>query len=149
MDQLIEFAGNHPFLTTGTVVTAILVVMTEVRARTQGSIALAPQQAVQLINRGAVVLDTRSPELYEGGHILNARNVPLAELTATPDTAHKSKEKLLLTYCDNGISGSRATAVLRRAGFQNAFNLKGGLAAWSRENLPTVTAKPKKKKRSG
>ncbi len=148
MEQFLEFAGNHPYLTGGTVIAAVLVIVGEIRARAQGGVILAAQDAVQLINRGGVVLDTRDETRFAAGHILHARHIPLAELATAADSVHKSKEKPVLVYCDNGISGSKAVGILQHAGYQNVYNLKGGLTAWQKDNLPTVTKKDGKKKKN-
>ncbi len=148
MEQLLDFVGNHPYLSSGTVITGALLLFTEIRARKQKGIGLAPQHAVRLINSGAVVVDVRSLEQFATGHIVNARNVPFADLSSAPESVHKSKEKPILVYCDKGVSGSRAAGLLRAAGYQNAFNLKGGLAAWRQENMPTVTATASKKNKN-
>jgi rhodanese-related sulfurtransferase len=50
----------------------------------------------------------------------------------------KQKSKVLLVVCDTGTSSGRAAGTLRKAGFENAFSLKGGLNAWRTENLPVV-----------
>jgi rhodanese-related sulfurtransferase len=94
---------------------------------------------VRLINKGATILDVRKPEAYGAGHIVNARNVPLPALEADPAGAvHKAKGRALLTVCDNGSSAAKAASLLRRAGFETVFSLKGGLTSWRAENLPLV-----------
>ena len=48
----------------------------------------------------------------------------------------KWKEKPVITYCETGMTGGAAARQLGRLGFKQAFNLRGGLAAWRQENLP-------------
>jgi rhodanese-related sulfurtransferase len=80
----------------------------------------------------------RPTEAYAGGHIVNAKNIPLADIESKPDTVKKKKDKVLLTVCDSGSLARRAADVLRKAGYESAFSLQGGLAAWRTDNLPLV-----------
>jgi rhodanese-related sulfurtransferase len=150
MQRLIEFAGNHPYLVAAAVFMVVLVIVSEMRARVQGFAAIGPQDAVRLMNQGALVLDVRGREPYAAGHIGEARHVPLKDLGGSADALKKYKEKPIVTYCDNGTEGGAAARELRKLGFLKAFTLRGGLAAWQQENLPLVrgndaSGKPAKK----
>jgi rhodanese-related sulfurtransferase len=46
----------------------------------------------------------------------------------------------VIVVCDNGVASGRCSDGLRSAGFESAYSLRGGLAAWQQENLPVVTA---------
>lgn len=138
MQRLIEFAGNHPYLVSAAALMFVVVIVSEIRARVQGFAAIAPQDAVRLINQGALVLDVRGREPYVAGHIGEARHLPLKEMSGSADTLKKYKEKPIVTYCDNGNEGGAAARELRKLGFLKAFTLRGGLAAWQQENLPVV-----------
>jgi rhodanese-related sulfurtransferase len=93
-------------------------------------------QATQLMNReDALVVDVREPGEYGAGHILGARNVPLARLDGSGDLA-KRKEKPVIVYCDSGERASKAMAALRKLGFTRVVNLSGGLPGWQQAGLP-------------
>lgn len=136
MEQLVEFAGNHVLLTLALIGSFALVVATELRLKAQGLTHVSPGDAVRLINKSAHVIDVRSAEAYGSGHIANARNIELASLEADPDSIKKNKSKVLLTVCDSGLTSGKAAAVLRKAGYENSFSLRGGIQAWRAENLP-------------
>ena len=152
MQRLIEFTGNHPYLVLAAVFMLVVVIVSEIRARLQGIAAIAPQDAIRLMNQGALVLDVRGREPYAAGHIGEARHVPLKDLAGSVDSLKKYKEKPIVAYCDTGNEASLAARELRRLGFLKAFNLRGGLAAWQQENLPIVrtsdTPAPKPSKRN-
>jgi len=137
MGQIVEFAGNHVWLVTGLVVALLAVMFNELRLRAQGATHVSAADAVRLINRGALVIDVRKPEEYQTGHIVNARNVPV-ERVQQGDEINKKKDKILLAVCADGTSSWRAAGHLRKAGYENAFSLKGGLAGWRADNLPLV-----------
>lgn len=138
MGELAEHIVNHPFLATGFIVLLAAVVLFEIRQRSQGQVQVGPTQAVRLINAGAVVIDVRSADDFRQGHIVNARNIELAQIDPENALLKKQKGKILITVCDNGIVSNRAAALLRKAGFEKVFSLKGGLNAWRAESLPLV-----------
>lgn len=138
MAQLVEFANNHVWLVTGLVVALSAVMFYELRLRGQGATHVSAADAVRLINKGALVIDVRKAQEFEAGHIVNARNVGLDRLQQGDDAIKKQKNKILLTVCADGATSGRAAGLLRKAGYENAFSLKGGLAGWKADNLPLV-----------
>ena len=136
MQQLLEFITHHPYLAGAAVVAAALVLVFEARERIHSFAALSAQQAVRLMNQGALVIDLRSKELYDAGHIGDARNVPARELESQADSLKKWRDKTVITYCDSGVNGVAAARTLTKLGFTHVFNLDGGLNAWVKDNLP-------------
>jgi rhodanese-related sulfurtransferase len=136
MQQLLEYMTRHPFLVGAAVLAAIVVLAYELRARVQAFAALSSAQAVRLMNQGALVIDLRSKELFDAGHIVDARNVPAAELESQADSLKKWRERNVITYCDSGANGASAARALTKLGFTKVFNLEGGLNAWTKDNLP-------------
>ena len=104
--------------------------------RTTGGPWVSTAQATHLINReDAVVIDVREPGEFGAGHILGARNVPLAKMDGSGELA-KRKEKPVIVYCDGGERAAKAVAALRKLGFSRVVNLNGGLPAWQQAGLP-------------
>lgn len=136
MERLIEYAGNHPWLVAAAVFTALLVIVFELRARQQDFAAISPQEAIRLMNQGALVLDLRKPEEFAAGHLNGARRMDSAEILKAGETLKKYREKPLLIYCETGSLGASAARILAGQGFTKAVNLRGGLASWRAENLP-------------
>lgn len=138
MAHLLEFVNHHPWQALAVLASAFAVIFYELRLRSLGLTNVSAGTAVQLINRGAMVVDVRKSEEFAAGHIVNARNVDLATIESDPGAIKKPKTKVLLTVCDNGTVSGRAANALRKAGFESVYSLKGGLAAWRTENLPIV-----------
>ena len=136
MQRLLDFIGHHPYLAGATLLAAIAVLVFELRARVHAFAALSAMQAVRLMNQGALVIDLRSKELYDAGHIVEARHVPVAELESQADTLKKWRDKSVITYCDSGADGASAARSLMKLGFTKVFNLQGGLNAWVKDNMP-------------
>ena len=137
MGQLAEFISNHPWLTLGLVVSGIAVIAYELWLKSRGTVEIGAADAVRLINKGALVIDVRDPAAFAAGHIVNAKNVPLPEIESGTEVA-KKKNKVLVTVCDRGLNSGKAAKLLRAAGYESVFSLRGGLASWRADNLPVV-----------
>jgi rhodanese-related sulfurtransferase len=138
MGQVVEFAGNHPLLVSALIASWFAVVFYELRLRAGNVTHVSTADAVRLINKGALVIDVRKPEDYESGHIVNARNLVLERIQEDQDAVAKKKDKILLAVCANGGLSGKAASLLRKAGYPNAFSLKGGISGWRADNLPLV-----------
>ena len=146
MDRLLEFAGNNTLLVFALVASFLLVIFTELRRKASGMLAVAPTEAVKLINNDAVVLDLRSAESFSRGHIAGARNVPMDELDGHMEKLAKFRNKPVVAVCDAGITSSKAVNSLRKSGFESVYNLKGGMNAWDQVGLPVVSGKKTRSK---
>jgi rhodanese-related sulfurtransferase len=138
MQRLLEYVANHPLLVGATLLLALLAAAYEWSRARGGGQSVGPNEAVQLMNQGAVVLDVRSRDQYEAGHLIDARNVPSADLAQSVETLKKFRDKPVLTCCETGMTASAAARVLREQGFSKVASLRGGLQAWRAENLPLV-----------
>src|ERR687886_1097844 len=81
------------------------------------------------------VLDVREPHEYEVANI-GARLIPLGELPER--LIELDKDKTLAVHCKTGARSASAVKLLRDAGFENVYNVKGGITAWSEEIDPSV-----------
>jgi len=138
MDQLLDYFTKHPILAGAAVAMTFVVLAFEFRRRGVGVNAIAANDAIRLMNGGAVLVDLRSPNQFKDGHIAGARNVPGDQLLADPKALEKFAAKSLVLYCDDGVATGAAIRTLARAGVKDAFSLRGGLTAWKQENLPVV-----------
>lgn len=106
-----------------------------------GASGVTPTEAVQLINREkAVVVDVCQPNEYAAGHVVGARNIPLADLEAQLTGAVKNKNTPLVMVCASGMRSGRAVAVAKKLGYEKAYNLTGGMGAWRSATLPVEKA---------
>ncbi len=138
MDQLLDYFTNHPLLAGAAVVMAFFVLAFELRRRADGAATIAPNDAIRLLNGGAVLVDLRSANLYKDGHIEGAKSIPGDQIAADPKALERLAGKMLVLYCDNGSTTGAALRTLVRAGAKDVYGLRGGLAAWKQENLPVV-----------
>jgi rhodanese-related sulfurtransferase len=134
--NLIKFLSDNVLLVGAALVSGTLLVWPFLR-RGLGGTSISPLQATLLMNQhNALVLDVRSAAEYEKGHMLNARNIPLADLEARATELEKHKTKAVLVVCDTGNHSTRAAATLRKLGFGQVVVLGGGIGTWQQAGLP-------------
>ena len=93
-------------------------------------------EATQLINhQNAVVLDVREDSEFYAGHIPHSVHVPLRQLAKHAEL-EKYKDRPVIAICRSGMRSGRACGVLRKKGFEQVYNLAGGITAWERANMP-------------
>ena len=154
MDRFLEFTSNHVLLVSALMISLFVLIFSELRRKSGGLTNVDAGDAVKLINNDAVVVDIRSADAFARGHIVNAKNIPADEFDAKIGQLDKFKSQPVIAVCDNGITATRTVNSLRSAGFESAYNLKGGMTGWGQAGLPVVTGKKtrskakKEKKRS-
>lgn len=105
--------------------------------RRSGGPALDTLAATRLINDShAVILDVRDAAEFASGHLPNARNIPLAELSNRSGELPSGKP--VLVCCATGNRSGSAATMLRKAGRDQIFNLAGGLQGWRQAGLPII-----------
>ena len=135
--RILEFIGNHPLLILAFTVTLGVLLASEISRRMSGMKAVDPIQANQLSNReSAVFLDIRDDGEYRGGHIPEAIHIPVKQLADRIAELNKHKDCPVIAYCRSGSRSNGAGRLLKKHGFENVYNLDGGIAAWQKANLP-------------
>ncbi|MFS0865632.1 rhodanese-like domain-containing protein [Fredinandcohnia sp. 179-A 10B2 NHS] len=79
--------------------------------------------------RKAQLIDVREPNEFDAGHILGARNIPLSQMKMRLTEIRPDKPVYL--YCQNTTRSGRAAQLLRRKGYKDLYQLKGGFKKWS------------------
>jgi rhodanese-related sulfurtransferase len=90
----------------------------------------SPQQGLELVQRGARVIDVRTPAEAAGGVIPKAILIPVDELEARLAELPKDGAPTVVC-CAGGGRSAAACEFLSRQGFTNLFNLEGGMNSWS------------------
>jgi len=95
-----------------------------------------------LTEKPPFLLDVReASEVEKDGYIKGSVNIPVRELLKNLDKL-PAQDAAIVVYCASGHRGGMAMAALRLLGYKNVVNLGGGLGAWKKANLATVTGKP-------
>jgi rhodanese-related sulfurtransferase len=135
----LEFAANHWVLFAALGVILGLLTYTLV-VGDKGS--LDPGAATVMINqRDAAVIDVRPAADFARGHIINAVNMPMNGFKKQTAALSRYKDTPVIINCRSGSQSQAACHVLRKAGFSEVYNLKGGILAWESANLPLTRKK--------
>jgi rhodanese-related sulfurtransferase len=139
--QILEFAGNHPYLTGGFVAVLLFLLFTEIKRKYQGFKELTPAQAVSMINReNAVVVDVSAQSDFNKGHIVDALHISPSQLDGSDANLKKLKGKPVLVVCKSGQTAGAAASRLLKQGASQVAVLKGGMTQWINDKFP-VTSK--------
>ena len=83
-----------------------------------------------------VIVDVRTPEEFQQGHVPNAINVPLSDIIDDPAILSTLQEKPIVLYCRSGYRAGKAAKALQKEGHQNLRHLEGDMQAWLKAGLP-------------
>ena len=129
-----EFILNNIALVALFVASGVMLFWPEIsRLSGGGGQEIGTLEATRLMNQGSLVIDVRDEKDYATGHLPKARHIPLADLPKRVGEIGKFKEKPVLV---TGPRAGAAARLLRNSGFNNVFQLKGGIAAWQQASLP-------------
>ena len=102
-----------------------------------GGSQIGTLEATRLMNQGpSLVLDVRDEKEFAAGHLPRARHIPIRDLSGRLNEIQKFKDKPVIVTYRGGTRAGAACRFLRKSGFSNVFQLKGGLAAWQQASLP-------------
>ena len=98
---------------------AILVVVFKLRAAP----ALPAAAAREHLKKGALLVDVRTVEEFNTGHLTNAVNIPLDQIKEALPRRVPDKSQVLLLHCRSGRRSGIAEQQLRALGYTNALNI--------------------------
>ena len=94
---------------------------------------ISAEEAYEMMaSQEVVVVDVRTREEYDGGHIENAVLVPNESIGSEMPEALPYKEATLLIYCRSGRRSKQAAEKLLELGYQNVYDF-GGVIDWPYE----------------
>ncbi|MBU3127811.1 rhodanese-like domain-containing protein [Clostridium tagluense] len=90
------------------------------------------EEAYKLISENSefVILDVRTKEEYDDGHIPGAKLFPVQILPRSLSELDEYKNKPVLVYCASGGRSPRAVDTLANNSFKNIYHLTRGLSSW-------------------
>lgn len=90
---------------------------------------ISPEEAKDLMIEGNIILDVRTKEEYDDGHIANATLLPLDEINLGNLDLLEDKDQIILVYCRSGNRSSSASKALIEAGYTKVYDF-GGIIDW-------------------
>ncbi len=91
---------------------------------------IAPVE-VEKLRSEVLLIDVREPDEFIGelGHVAGAKLIPLGSL---PDQlSHLPKEQTIVFICRSGNRSAQASAFATSKGFNNTYNMMGGMILWN------------------
>lgn len=104
-----------------------LIILTYFQTK-KASIKLNEEEFKKVMRKGQLV-DVRSKQEFDAGHINGARNVTIQNIMR--NLHHLRKDQPIYLYCNTGRRSSRAAVFLRAKGYQDIYELENGLKNWN------------------
>ncbi len=100
------------------------------------------EQATTLIDKNKnnsdfIILDVRTTEEFNSGHISNATNIDYKSADFKKKVSKLNRNKTYVTYCRSGRRSTSASEIMAEIGFEDIYMIEGGFVAWDKANLPT------------
>ncbi|MCR4330677.1 MAG: rhodanese-like domain-containing protein [Patescibacteria group bacterium] len=89
-------------------------------------------------NESVLMLDVRTKEEYASGHIEGSANFDIYQSSFVEELNKLPKNKKCIVYCQSGGRAGQALGIMKKNGFENVSNLKGGIMEWKEKGLPVV-----------
>ncbi len=92
---------------------------------------ITAEEAKQVLDtkQGAIILDVRTQEEYDQGHIPNALLIPNTDISKQADTMLPDKNATILVYCRSGNRSKSASEELLAMGYTKVYDF-GGINNW-------------------
>jgi rhodanese-related sulfurtransferase len=91
-------------------------------------------EAKEMMNDGAAVVDVREPHEYSAGHVPNASLIPVNSVYARREELPKDQDVIFV--CAVGQRSALACEMAAASGLTRIFNLEGGTEAWINAGQP-------------
>jgi rhodanese-related sulfurtransferase len=98
---------------------------------------VGPQEAKEMIERGAVLIDVREREEYANSRIPGSKLIPLSEFSTR--FVEIPEDVPVVMQCRSGRRSAQTTAFLLAQGYREVVNLSGGILAWGEQGFPVDT----------
>ena len=90
--------------------------------------------ASESVETNNIILDVRTPEEFSEGYIANATNLNIYDAnTFMSKIQSYNKENSYYLYCKSGARSAQACQIMSQFGFNNVYNLLGGITNWKGE----------------
>ena len=105
-----------------------------------GAKSLSPDDAYALIenNPSLMIIDIRTPQEYQGGHLAGAINLDYYSYGFLDGLKSLDKDRTCIIYCKRGVRGGVAFEMMMALGFKEVYNIRGGITQWAQERKPLM-----------
>ncbi len=140
MQELYTFSLNHWELVAAFLITLIMLIFNLFGDKIRGFESISAEAAVRILNgENTLLIDVRTKdELKRDGHIQDARHIPLNQLKDKIAELESYRTQPVAIICRSGSRSGVACGQLKRSGFEQVYNLKGGILSWKSAGLPVT-----------
>lgn len=97
------------------------------RNRCCGTMEINLEQLERLVEQGGILVDVRSPQEFQEGHLEKAILLPEYEMKNNVYEILPDKLQTIVVYCSTGHRGRKAQQILQTMGYKQVYNLCHGL----------------------
>ena len=84
-------------------------------------------QLEKMVKEGCILLDVRSIQEFEEGHLKNAISLPVYDIKKKYQEVLKDYSQTIIVYCSSGHRSEKAQKLLKKLGYEKVYNLCNGL----------------------
>ena len=99
---------------------------------------ISPEEAHKKLqtNPDILLLDVRTVAEYEQAHVEGSLLIPVQELEGQMGQMEPYKTKEIYVICRSGGRSYSAASILKEKGFEQTYNVSGGVMSWHQAGLP-------------
>ncbi len=91
------------------------------------SIDLQKLEYIERNNKEVFLIDVRSTQEYEEGHLRGAISIPSYEIEDKIEKVVSDKKSIVILYCQTGRRSKKSVDILEKMGYTNVYNIEGGI----------------------
>ena len=100
--------------------------------------SLVTPEELSLKQEEIVLIDVRTPGEFERGHIENSVNINIADRSFKEEVGKLDRSEPVYVYCKVGGRSAKAASILREMGFEEVYDLEGGIRNWKKSGMKVV-----------
>ncbi|MBJ7881411.1 rhodanese-like domain-containing protein [Gelidibacter salicanalis] len=101
------------------------------QANAQSEVLTATEYKEVISNKQVQLVDVRTPEEFEAGHIENAVNIDFFRDDFKTAFTTMDKDQPIYIYCKSGNRSGKAAKILSELGFEEIYDLEGGFSNYN------------------
>jgi rhodanese-related sulfurtransferase len=103
---------------------------------------IAPPVAKQMLKdrKNVYLLDVRTPGEYQQMRLADAHLIPIDQVTQR--IGEIPQDRPVIVYCAVGSRSAQVFNYLARRGYNEVYNLEGGITAWAQSGYPVLKGRP-------
>lgn len=83
-------------------------------------------------NENLVLIDVRTPDEFKQGHLEGAKLINFYDANFQEEVKKLDSAKKYVVYCRSGGRSSKSVSAMKKLGFNDVYNMSGGVLAWNR-----------------